>query len=61
MASVTPICRALLRIVPARRDGSRIVCRSQIMRLIYFIFANALEVFIFAIGAAMICAVSAIL
>jgi hypothetical protein len=32
------------------------------MRLIYSIFANALEVFIFALGAAaMICAVSAIL
>jgi hypothetical protein len=31
------------------------------MRLIYSIFANTLEVFIFALGAAMICAVSAIL
>ena len=31
------------------------------MGLIYSVFADALEVFIFTLGAAMICAVSAIL
>jgi len=37
------------------------ILTSQFMRLIYFIFANALEVAVFALGAAaMICAVSAI-